>query len=253
MKKVCTSFLAMGIALLAVNVANAIATRHDRADSTYIVADKNYSALVNLFEPNDCIGTLIHPIYLLTVAHCTTDLAEGQSLKVKGVLQVIAKIIPHARWREGRDRYDIALVRLTKPVTTVTPLPIYRKANELGSRIILVGRGAHATGLRGERGAKSDGKLRQATNIVSMVNRHFLEVIFERAGQKGVTRLEGVGLSGDSGGPAFIKEGGKLYIAGLNSYGDAEGKIRVGQYGSRDYQTRISQYLKWLDSVIGRK
>ena len=41
-----------------------------------------------------------------------------------------------------------------------------------------------------------------------------------------------------------------LYIAGLNSLGDGGKGIKVGQYGSRDYQTRVSQYLEWLDSEV---
>ena len=43
---------------------------------------------------------------------------------------------------------------------------------------------------------------------------------------------------------------GVLCIVGLNSWGDGGQCIKVGQYGSRDYQTRVSQYLEWLDSEV---
>jgi len=85
---------------------------------------------------------------------------------------------------------------------------------------------------------------------VSQVNDHFIEIFFERPGEKGVTALEGVGAAGDSGGPAFIEVDGVSYIAGLNSWGDGPRGVRVGQYGAYDYQTRVTQYLEWLDSVV---
>ena len=224
--------------------------RHDLTDSDYVVADSNYPALVNLFEPSDCIGTLVHESYLLAVAHYAADLHRGQSLKVNGISHAIAEVIIHPKWRKRRDEYEIALVRFKKPVHRVTPLPIYRRTDELGSVIALVGRGDHATGLAGERRAKNDGKLRQATSIVSGVDDHFIEIYFEKPGEDGITDLEGVGAAGDSSCPVFIDVDGVLYIAGLNSWGDGGKGINVGQYGSRDYQTRVSQYPEWLDSDV---
>jgi len=230
--------------------AHAVITRHDLSDSNYVVSDADYPALVNLFEPSDCIGTLVHESYLLTVAHCAADLRNGQSLKVNGVFHTITEVIMHPKWRKKRDEFDIALVRFKKPVHGVTPLPIYRGTDELGSVITLVGRGDHATGLDGERRAKNDSKLRRATNIVSGVDDHFIEIFFEKPGEDGITDLEGVGASGDSGCPVFIDVDGVIYIAGLNSWGDGGKGIKVGQYGSRDYQTRVSRYLEWLDSEV---
>jgi hypothetical protein len=92
--------------------------------------------------------------------------------------------------------------------------------------------------------------LRRATNIVSAVDDHFLEVIFERGDEPGVTALEGVGAAGDSGCPAFLDVDGSRFVAGLNSWGDGGNGIRVGQYGARDYQTRVSRYLEWIDDTI---
>ena len=46
--------------------------------------DADFPALVDLFEPGDCIGTLIGPDYLLTVAHCAVDMSRGQALNVGG-------------------------------------------------------------------------------------------------------------------------------------------------------------------------
>ena len=250
MKKSGIYFLLAMAGLLAMSAAYAIVIRDDRPDSDYIVPDSDYPALVNLFEPNDCIGTLVHESYLLTVAHCADDLGRGDSLVVNGVRHTVAQVIKHPSWNRRRDEFDIALVRFEEPVRGVTPLPIYRGAGELGSVVALVGRGVTANGLQGERRAESDGNLRRATNVVTAVNNHFIEILFERPGQNGITELEGVGVSGDSGCPVFIEVDGVEQIAGLNSYGEGGNGSRVGQYGSRDYQSRVSRYLDWLDSVV---
>ena len=37
-------------------------------------------------------------------------------------------------------------------------------------------------------------------------------------------------------------------IAGLNSWGDGSLGVGVGEYGAWDYQTRVSQYIAWIQS-----
>lgn len=242
--------LVAGLFLCILTKLPAIIIRDDLDDSNYLVNDSDYPALVDLIERGDCIGTLVHESYLLTVAHCAADLEPGDSLNVNGTPYAVAEIIPHPQWNQRRDEYDIALVRFSRPVEGVTPLPIYRGENETGSLITLVGRGVTNTGLRGERGASNDGKLRKCTNVVISVDDHFIEIRFERPGEEGITELEGVGAAGDSGCPAFIEVDGVSYIAGLNSWGDGPRGVRVGQYGAFDYQTRVTQYLDWLDSIV---
>ncbi len=249
-RKMILNSVALGLWSLSLANSSAIIIRDDLEDSEYVVADSDYPALVDLIERGDCIGTLVHESYLLTVAHCAADLDKGDSLNVNGVNYPVAEIIPHPQWNQRNDEYDIALVRFSQPVKGVTPLPIYRGGDETGSLITLVGRGVTNTGLEGERRARNDGKLRKCTNIVTSVDDHFIEIRFERPGEDGITPLEGVGAAGDSGCPAFIEVDGLLYIAGLNSWGEGPRGVRVGQYGAFDYQTRVSRYLEWLDSVV---
>ena len=240
----------LSLALKTIQQAEAIIIRDDRDDADYIVKDADYPALVDLIEKGDCIGTLVHESFLLTVAHCAADMDEGDPLIINKVPNSVSKIILHPKWKKRRDEFDIALLRLQKPVKNVTPLPIYRGSDEVGNSITLVGRGVTANGLRGERDAKNDGKLRKCTNIVTKVDDHFIEILFERPGEDGITEIEGVGAAGDSGCPAFIYIKGIRYIAGLNSWGDGPKGIRVGQYGAYDYQARVSRYLEWLDSEV---
>ncbi len=175
-----------GFGLLAVPDSSAIIVRHDVADAEYVVADADYPALTDLISRGDCIGTLIHESFVLSVAHCAVDLSPGDSLEIGGAAHVVADVYLHPQW-ENRDKYDIALVRLEEPVTGVDPIPIYRGSDELGAVVTLVGRGVTATGVDGEAGGHTDGKLRRATNVVSAVNDQFLEVVFERPGEDGIT------------------------------------------------------------------
>ncbi|MGH3455388.1 MAG: S1 family peptidase [Nocardioidaceae bacterium] len=244
-----TGVVVAGVGLLAVPDASAIIVRHDVPDAEYVVADADYPALVDLISRGDCIGTLIHESFVLSVAHCAVDLSMGDSLEVGGDAHVVAGVYLHPEWTD-RDKYDIALVRLEQPVTDVDPIPIYRGSDELGAMITLVGRGVTATGMDGEAGGHTDGKLRRATNVVSAANDQFLQIVFERPGQNGVTDLEGVGAAGDSGCPAFLDVDGTPYVAGLNSWGDGQPGIGIGQYGALDYQTRVSRFADWLDDVI---
>jgi hypothetical protein len=246
---VCCFGALAGVETLAVPEAQAIIIRDDVPDSEYVVADADYPAVVTLFPPDDCAGTLIHASYLLTVAHCAVDLSNGDTLDVNAVSHAIADITLHPMWQDG-DNDDIAVVRFEDPVVGVDPVPIYRGSDELGAEVMLLGRGTTATGLEGEPGGSSDGQLRRATNVVSSVDEHLLEVVFERPGEAGVTDLEGVGASGDSGGPVLLEVDGTLYLAGLNAFGDAPDGTAIGQYGSWDYQTRVSRHADWIDGVL---
>jgi MYXO-CTERM domain-containing protein len=245
--RVTSTATALTLALLCAFESSAIVIRDDVNDALYVVDDADFPALVDLFEPGDCIGTLVHREFLLTVAHCAVDLTAGQTLTVSGVPHTVAEVISHPEFDD--ENFDIALVRFTAPVTHVEPMLVYRGADELGATVTLVGRGTTATGLVGEAGGATDGLLRQATNVVSAANDHYLEVRFESPDED-ATALEGVGAAGDSGCPVFLEEGGVRFIAGLNSYGEEVGNAGVAEYGSLDYQTRVSRYLEWIESHV---
>lgn len=229
--------------------ASAIIIRDDVADAEYIVEDADYPAVVTLFPPDDCAATLFHESHLVTVAHCAVDLGAGDSLQVGGSASTVAEVTLHPMWTDG-DNYDIAIVRLEGAVQGVEPLPLYRGADEMGAEVTLVGRGTTGTGLEGENGGSNDGVLRRATNIVTSVEALLFEVVFDAPADADVTGLEGVGASGDSGGPVFLDVDGVPHVAGLNAFGDAPNGVGIGQYGGMDYQTRVSAFVGWVDEVV---
>ena len=228
--------------------ASAIIIRHDIDDNEYVVDDADYPGLVDLFEPGDCIGSVITEDMLLTVAHCAEDLRTSDSVTINGNVHSINTILLHPDW-DGWNN-DIALIQLDTPVNGITPYSIYTGSDELGQLISIVGRGVTATGLQGERQAEVDGQLRRATNIVSAADSQWIEIHFEEPEDEDSTVLEGVGASGDSGCPVFLETADGMMIVGLNSWGEGSGSVRIGQYGSWDYQTRVSQFTDWINQEI---
>jgi MYXO-CTERM domain-containing protein len=228
--------------------AQGIITRDDVPDASYVVADSDYPAVVDLFEPGDCIGTLITTQHLLTVAHCAEDLTASGTLSVGGTSYSIAQVTLHPDWNDWDN--DIALIRFEDPTTGITPYELFAGTDEQGQSLILVGRGPHATGLEGEPGATTDGQLRRATNLIASADGQWLEVRFDSPQEAAVTELEGVGAAGDSGGPAFIETTDGLQLAGLNSWGDPAPGGAIGQYGGTDHSTRVSYFADWIQGEI---
>ena len=239
---------ALALAAAHASPAHAIIMRHDVPEADYRVDDADYPALVDLFEPGDCLGTLIRDDAVLTVAHCAVDLKRSDTLTFAGVEHGIAAIRIHPDYRGFRD--DIAMVFLSEPVVGIDPVPVYRGSDEKGAVLTIVGRGIHGTGRTGERGGSDDGMLRRATNLVTAVDVQWLEVYFDAPGEPGALPLEGVGAGGDSGGPAFLDTPDGPQLAGLNSWGEGGRGGRVGEYGAKDYSTRVSRQLDWLDGEL---
>ena len=228
--------------------AHAISFRHDVAADSYIVEDNDFPAVVDLW-PGDCTATLIRPDALITVAHCASDIRLPMDLTIGGRGRPIRSVTLHPEYPGWAN--DIAIILLEYPVTDVMPHDLYRDTDELGQTLTLVGRGLHSTGLIGERGGDMDFQLRRAQNVVARTSDQWLEVVFESPDAPDVLPLEGVGLGGDSGGPAFIETPTGLALAGLNSWGDAPAVRDIGKYDAWDYSTRISVHLEWIDAVLG--
>lgn len=233
----------------AVPSAHAIITRDDVDDADVLVDPAQYPAVIELLGPGDCLGTLIHPTYVLTVAHCAADVEVGAMLMIAGETRTVSTVILHPRWQDGGDTFDIAMLRLDAATLQVEPYQIYRGGDEVGQQVEILGAGIHGTGIEGEKGGSDDGMLRRATNTVDAVDEHFLRFTFDRPESEDATDLEGVGAGGDSGGPVLLRQGGITYLAGLNAWGDSCDH-GVAQYGAADYQTRVSAFADWIDAII---
>lgn len=243
-------FLAPLLWLLAPAPALSIVMRHDVKEQEFLDLGARYPATVSLKRQErerGAEGTLVAPSWVLTAAHVAHSLRPGDVAVVAGHDHGIAAIVKHPDWGSDADmQADIALVRLSEPVSGVEPAALYTESDEEGQEIVFVGRGGQGTGLTGE-----DGQVRGATNKVEKAGETWLRFRFDAPGDPGVKRLEGISGPGDSGGPALLERDGHLFVIGVSSGQDAkEAGGKAGHYKVLEHYTRVSRFAPWLRSVI---
>ncbi|TMP35838.1 serine protease [Pseudoalteromonas rubra] len=244
--KICSSIL-LTIGLFT-SSANAIVIRHDVSAQHYDASLSDFPPLATLYNIG-VHGTLIAPDWVLTAAHTVFCMNPGQSIKVGNELVKVSQRFSYPEYRLGKQ-HDIALLRLSQPVTSVKPAEVYNKQDEQGQVVWFIGAGGFGTGDQGETVSYQDnkGKLRKAQNRIVKVTDSDIVFKFEE-GSKGEA-LEGVSGNGDSGGPAYIKQDGRMVVLGVSSRTDSW-FYDVGEYGVTELYTRVSSYQSWIEQVIG--
>ena len=249
--------------------ASAIVIRDDVEDARYRVSASEFPALADM--PGEGHGVLIAPQWLVTAAHAVTWQPEIKQVMVNGVARDVEKLVIHPGYKKPPQELldqslatwdwtlfraslsasdDIALIKLTKAVSDVSPVPIIRGESEFNEIVEIIGKGATGNGETGYQFSDPHRtELRRAQNKVTSAHGRWLCYSFDKPSD--ALPLEGGSGSGDSGGPVLIRSGKGLSLAGLTSWSDPQSTVRIpGRYGQISCNVRMSHYAEWIESVI---
>jgi hypothetical protein len=238
--------------LLSFTCAHAVIIRHDREDSRYVAFGSNFPSYCRINLP-DGGGALIAPEWVLTAAHVAEQIKVfPHKVQCGNATQNVEQAFIHPDYKENGKR-DVALLKLSMPITEIKPVPIYPKQDEAKQIATLVGHYITGTGKTGP-DKKMKKEMRGATNRIETTNDYWLYFTFDAPDSKTVTDLEGVSGPGDSGAPAYITAGGKLFVAGVSSRSRDANKDGIEPaYGDEDLYARVSLYKKWIEETMQLK
>lgn len=186
----------------------------------------------------------INKDWILTAAHVVKNAKHcGIHFKDSDVI-LVDKIICHKDFNGDFGKSDIALCKLKQPLDLKFYPSLYENFDEEGKICCMAGYGLTGTFVTGQ--IISDSKRRAGSNRIDKIEKDLLICTPSKPNQKGMTTLEYIISSGDSGGGLFID----AKLAGINSCVLAEGKNPNSVYGDEGGHTRISIYIPWIKEIL---
>ncbi|GAB3124280.1 hypothetical protein GCM10027256_19950 [Novispirillum itersonii subsp. nipponicum] len=221
------------------------------------------------------IGNADGHAYILTAAHVYDLPAQKDAYVVRapdGRVLKADRLWLNPGWNgdvNERCGYDLVILRLEDEITGLGEPPvIYSGSAEKGRLITFVGYGSRGIGSVGEDDAyyqgsdkaAAQGLVEEAEPVVRPMPEtgdagNYLGVWLPRE-DGGVaspydgdtvpsTPLAGLLGSGDSGGSAWMEDGGRWVLVGVNSNGSGN-----AQYGDQSWFTRVALHRKWILKIF---
>jgi secreted trypsin-like serine protease len=209
----------------------------DNADAPWQVA-LMFADVADGFNAQFCGGSLIHPQWVLTAAHCVTsdegvtpagDLEIGVGITTlsetdPGQRKAVARIIVHPQWNTQTSEHDYALVKLAAPTDAGEPIALW------GGRTPPAGTAAFISGWGNVLQQDPDlfapdeyADVLQGTTI-NIVGDADCNAAYSGGINGSVMICGGVDgerdtCQGDSGGPLVVARRGAWELAGVTSFG----------------------------------
>lgn len=260
-----TAALATGIVFVAPTQVAAVSY----SDQELAASAPQYVALVRIGEFSSCSGSLVAPEWVLTAAHCAADVRPEEFVvefqRAKRVKVGVKESFVHEMYLTlGEDAflagYDIALLRLTRPITGIEPARLPSRDDvafrldprafgygldenddfhdRLGARRVVIEDGSWAKDLFGD-------DFRRSRQLSAYGIRTWREV-FPGSGDSVVERsvIDSAVCSGDSGGPLVASNGARDAVVGIVSYGPHCSVAAPTVY------VRVSRFVDWIRETM---